>query len=511
MKTNRLTALAVAVSSVFALSASAAEAEMWNVTFEADSFQAGFPGLTMGELGTLTNDETKAQCVQPYASGVWTAIDSDESYVTNGLATNWVSGAMTEVANATYLKLDTQGNDLTWKPTETTNGVQTLVDVDLFLVGSDSAPTDFDANNDVQAAIYLKNEVDESTQETTNSVLCVYVRESGSNTWVELEGVELYDNSWAHVLVTVDHTDVPNGGQAKVSVSVNDTVMHAVGNVSKTSWTVANPTASTADRINSISFRGTGAVDNFVGRTFVEEVAYCTLTAEAYLDGTRKGTTDAHNPTLIRADVPVGEPYQFVGFAIDDYEEGEETTYALSRIVIYGSDGSNVLATIDYSDYDGEHIDITPSVDDSAYFAWGLDENDDRDGTFKLIVPTTGIADGADLIIAKVYYTSFNPPQPSTPEVDVGEGLAAYKAAHPDADVPDPVAFNETTDLFEVSFVAPQTGRYVLMVCDTIDGTYVEDPGSAENVTTAGEPVTLTESQSSATSKFFKIGYGPAE
>ena len=51
----------------------------------------------------------------------------------------------------------------------------------------------------------------------------------------------------------------------------------------------------------------------------------------------------------------------------------------------------------------------------------------------------------------------------------------------------------------------------MLMVSATVDGTYVEDPGSAVNVTTAGEPVTLTESTTSATAKFFKIGYGPAE
>lgn len=501
MKTNRLTALAVAVSSVFALSATAGETEWWDVDFTSPT--PNNVDLVTGELGALTNDATLAAVTQPYASGVWSAVDSDESYVTNEF------NAAGTFGSDNCLRLDTQGNDLTWTPTNSATGVQTLVDVDLYLVGSDSAPTDFDTAGDVQAAIYLKNLVDDDSQETTNSVLCVYVYDDDAeeNIWVELEGTQLTDQSWAHVQVSVDSST------KKVSVKVNDTPMHACGDATSASWTVANPTAPTATKINSIAFRGTGAVDNFVGKTLEEEVAYCTLTAEAYLDGspTPKATTDAHNPTLIRADVPVGAPYKFVGFAIDDYEEGEETSYALSRIVIYGSDGTTVLATIDYSDYDGENIDITPSVDDSAYFEWGLDENDERDGTFKLIVPTTGIADGADLVIAKVYYTSFNPPQPLTPEVDVGQGLADYKAANPTADVPDPVAFNETTDLFEVSFVAPQTGRYVLMVCDTIDGTYVEDAGSAVNVATAGEPVTLTESQSSATSKFFKIGYGPAE
>ena len=505
MKTNRLTALAVAVSSVFALSAAAGETEWWDVDFTSPT--PNNVDLVTGELGALTNDATLAAVTQPYASGVWSAADSDESYVTNEF------NAAGTFGGNNCLRLDTQGNDLTWTPTNSATGVQTLVDVDLYLVGSDSAPTDFDTAGDVQAAIYLKNMVDDDSQETTNSVLCVYVYDDDAeeNIWVELEGTQLTDQSWAHVQVSVDSST------KKVSVKVNDTPMHACGDATSASWTVANPTAPTATKINSIAFRGTGAVDNFVGKTLEEEVAYLDFTAEVYIGTALQNLDDTGNMSRLaeNQEVTTGSTVTFDGFSIDNYESGEVTHY-LSRIEILDpADGTTVLDTITYTytapELAGTSGQVTPDKDDSAYVVFDPDFFDDtlQGGPFSVTVPTAGAE--SDMVIVKIYFVDLNPPQPSTPEVDVGEGLAAYKAANPDADVPAPVAFNETTDLFEVSFVAPQTGRYVLMVCDTIDGTYVEDAGSAVNVATAGEPVTLTESQSSATSKFFKIGYGPAE
>ena len=156
MKTLRLVAATALVSSVFALSASAAEKEWWNVDFTSPTPNG--VQLNVSELGALTNDASTmaAGTVQPYTNGVWSAVDSDESYVTNEFNPSGSFGG------SNCLRLDTQGNDLTWTPDENlaSNGVQTLVDADLYLVGSDSAPTDFDANNDVQAAIYLKNETD---------------------------------------------------------------------------------------------------------------------------------------------------------------------------------------------------------------------------------------------------------------------------------------------------------------------------------------------------------------
>ena len=158
---NKLKSLALLALAAFGLSVHGATTtnDWWNVTLEDDSFQENFPGLTPGELGALTNNESimPAGTVQPYAAGVWSMIDGDESYVTNGLATNWVNGAMSEVSDTTYIKLDTQGNDLTWnaKTNDIPDSIKALVDADLYLVGSDSAPdaSDFDAGNDVHTAV----------------------------------------------------------------------------------------------------------------------------------------------------------------------------------------------------------------------------------------------------------------------------------------------------------------------------------------------------------------------
>ena len=510
MKTNRLSALAVAVSSVFALSATAGETAWWDVDFSSPTPNNVQLTTDAHELGALTNNGVSATA--PYASGVWTAIDSDESFVTNEFNATGTFGA------DNCLRLDTQGNDLKWAPTNSATGVQTLVDVDLYLVGSDSAPTDFDANQDVQTAIYLKNLLDDDTQEVTNSVLCVYVWDEnmgsgGESVWLDLAGAAVTNESWAHVKVTVDHSTA----NPMVSVTVNETVMHAVGDATSTSWPAANlSTTKAAGKISSISFRGTGAVDNFVGKTFEEEVAYYDFTAEVYIGTALQNLDDSGNMSRLAEDqeVKTGSTTTFDGFSIDNYESGEVTHY-LDRIVILDpTDGTTVLETITYTYTPpasaGVSGQVVPDKDDSAYVVFDPDFFDDtlQGGPFTVTAPTEGA--GADEVIVKIYFTDLSAP-PAAPEVDVGDGLAAYKAAHPDADVPAPVAFNETTDLFEVSFVAPQTGRYVLMVCDTIDGTYVEDPGSAVNVATAGEPVTLTESSASNTAKFFKIGFGPAE
>ncbi len=499
MKTLRLAAAMALVSSVFALSAAAAEREWWNVNFETASFQAGFEGLTVGELGSLTNNEATmaAGTVQPYDSGVWTAIDSDESYVTNSFnPTNSFGGDY-------CLRLDTQGNDLTWAPAETTNGVVTLVDADLYLVGSDSAPTDFDANNDVQAAIYLMNQVDDDTQETTNSLLCLYVYNTAtlSNVWVELDGVEVEDNSWAHIQVKVDHTD---SSQPMVSVKVNDTQMYAFGNATATNWPAANnSTAQTAGKISSVAFRGTGAIDNFVGKTVVEEEEFYTFTAQVLLDNSPVASDVSGNTTRVLPDWKVGTPALFEGFTIDNYQYDEindvETpaTYGLSKIEIYDVTGTMVTNfTYTYDETDGS---ATPDADDTAYMDFSA-----GDGSFTVTVPTAGAADDATL--AKIYFTSIGgSADPGV--VDAGRGLEDYKTAHPGEDVPEPVAFNATTGLFEVSFVPPVAGRYVLITSESLNGPWTEDADSAQTVD-AGEPVTLSESTSSSTGKFFKIGFG---
>ena len=333
MKTNRkaaVLALGLALLAPLAGAQEVVDSEWWNVNFDG-SFQEGFEGLTIGELGALTNNESKGNVVQPYASGVWEALDGDESYVTNECypsasgGTNWC------------IKLDTQGNDLTWTPTNEVNGVTNiyqkiaLVDADLYLVGSDSAPdpADFDANADVQSAIFLKNETDEDSGETTNSILCVYVTVGKNTVWQELEGPNgILDNTWHRVTVLMDHESHPD--TPMVEVYVDGILLHARGNPSMTSFMAANSVnASKVGCIQSVSFRGTGAIDNFVGKTRKETFLKAYFKAVAYLDTERFPAMDQTTDDLF--DIGGVLTPEFTDFYFDDYPT---KSYALSRVEI---------------------------------------------------------------------------------------------------------------------------------------------------------------------------------
>ena len=412
---NKLKSLSLVALAALGLSAYGGTTtnEWWNVTLEDDSFQDGFPGLTIGELGTLTNDEDKAQCVQPYAEGVWEMIEGDESYVTNGIVTNFVNGAMAEVADSVYLKLDTQGNDLTWTAdtTDVSNNIVALVDADLFLVGSDSAPdaTDFDSDGDVHTAVYLKNETDEDSGETTNSVLCVYVYNGGTGVreWQELDGVEVEDNAWAHVQVMVDYADESN---PMVQVFVNGTQMHARGG-SAVSWTAAiKGSSKDAFKLSSVAFRGTGAVDNFVGTTHVVSVDTFNFVAEVYMDNEPVAQGQAGNVSrTVSADV--GKNATFTGFSFHDYVEGsQEATFALKRIEFINQ-GNGAVTTIDYTYQDHQ---MTPDNSPAVAFDKSYKEIEDpetgdiiqgeeyQSGTFTVLAPTTGATSNS--VIARVYF-----------------------------------------------------------------------------------------------------------
>lgn len=420
MKTLQWAAAALAVGAL-ALPARAETVttnDWWDVTFELDSFQQSFrdtypDGLVVGELGILTNFNNESLgTVKPYASGQWSMIDGDESYVTNGIATNWVGGAMTEVETATYVKLDTQGNDLTWTPTNSAIELTTLVDADLYLVGSDSAPDtdDFDSAKDVQAAIYLKNEIDEESGETTNSVLCVYVEHpvSGASYWQELKGVELTDNTWAHIQVMVDHS----GGDPKVKVFVNGTQMTARDG-DAVEWLAANKVSSVAaKKVNSVSFRGTGAVDNFAGKMLQTSYEEFDFSAEVYMNGTLVASdeTGVLNKTQVKKDVTAKEPLTFEGFWLSnfDYTSFDTTaTWSLSKIEIVDAASHEVVSTIEYG-WDVAGQAVTFDEENDAVYIPTDDDIGAQTGGFTVTVPTAGATSETDpdkpIVLARIYF-----------------------------------------------------------------------------------------------------------
>lgn len=408
---NKLKSLSLVALTAFGLSAYGGTTtnDWWNVTLEDDSFQANFPGLEIGQLGALTNDESTmaAGTVQPYAAGVWSALDGDESYVTNGVATNWVSGSMSEVENTTYLKLDTQGNDLTWTPdtTDVSNNIIALVDADLFLVGSDSAPdaTDFDSAGDVHTAVYLKNETEEDSGETTNSVLCVYVYDGqDSRYWQELDGEPLADNAWAHVQVVVDYADAT---LPMVQVFVNGTQMHARDNAAATSWPAAiADTGATVTKLSSVAFRGTGAVDNFVGTTQLVSYDSYNFTAEVYMDG---APVAADNPTALNKTqtikAPANDPITFLGLTLSDFDYVAYETFAtwsLSRIEIIDP-ATGAVSTFNYG-WATSNQTTTVETESTAIKIFVDEDYGTQTGGFTVTAPTAGATE--DSTIVKIYF-----------------------------------------------------------------------------------------------------------
>jgi hypothetical protein len=431
MKTLRYAAMALAVSGVFSLGAKAESTtnDWWNVDFQAlAEYVPDQPDIGMT---VLTNKDVEAAgalvTTQTWMSGVWYTLDGDETTVTNEYnPTNTYKAFGFD----TCLKLDTQGNDLTWVPTNgveditwtpasptppnsypTITNVATVIDADLYLVGSDSAPDvgDFDAAHDVQAAVYLKNETDEDSGETTNSVLCVYVWDAtlndgdGANTWQELKGVELEDNAWARVQVIVDHSKP----SPEVKVYVNGTQMTA-RNGDADHWTAANfTTAADAKRVTSVSFRGTGAVDNFVGRYVETTYDSYNFTAQVYMNGSPVAEGSIGNVSRVAyAEAGEGKSVTFANFFQDDLsiewpeDEDEDpifhVSYYLSKIEFVNF-ATGVTRTFNYS---YSNFRVVPETVDEDYVY--LSSTGEPPYSFSVMAPTEGAT--ADSTIVRIYF-----------------------------------------------------------------------------------------------------------
>jgi hypothetical protein len=213
------------------------------------------------DIGTITN-------TTGFGGGIWAADVTDETTVTPDGGKSGTAG----------LLLNTQGNNLTFTPDVASTGTRVLIDADVYLVGSDSEPSGFDNSKDVQTAVYLKNETNDNG-DTTNSVLCAYVAiDDSDNKWIELAGVTVADTNWYHLRIEIDYTD-PDYPVSRYFI--NTTPMFAKADGVTESFPIANyanftggPAANS--KVNSISFRGTGVIDNFAGWE-VEEVAAATL------------------------------------------------------------------------------------------------------------------------------------------------------------------------------------------------------------------------------------------
>lgn len=234
-----LTTAMMSVALVASSSAFAAEETPW--------WSMDFNDLTIAEGGSLTNTLNTAYGTEQ--KGVWSTEEGDLSSLADG-----------------KLVLNTQGTDLTWKPNGKNDTTAiTYIDAIVKFVGSDTAPTI--SETDVHTAVYLKNIVDDTTGEVTNSVLCAWGRTGSESTgsWLELSGYDVEDKGTYNLRIMLEENNL--------SFYINDTLL---SNGDMTRFRSAKD--GYAGSVDSVSFRGTGYVDNFAASQEEKAVA-----AKAYV------------------------------------------------------------------------------------------------------------------------------------------------------------------------------------------------------------------------------------
>lgn len=218
-----LTTAMMSVALVVSSSAFAAEETPW--------WSMNFDGLTVVEGSSLTNTLNTAYGTDQ--NGAWSTEEGDLSELVDN-----------------KLKLNTQGTDLTWTPNgDNDETAITYIDADVTFVGSDTAPTI--SETDVHTAVYLKNIINDETGKVASSVLCAWVKTADGNDWVELTGATVKDNETYKLRIMLESD--------QLSFYIDGTLLQDLSGETK----LFSAKVGAAGEVNSVSFRGTGFVDNF--------------------------------------------------------------------------------------------------------------------------------------------------------------------------------------------------------------------------------------------------------
>ena len=479
MKSIRLATAAAVVTGLFAASSEAATTEWWNFDFDE-----------VADMEALTNRNQASWT----STGTWDWTENDESSIADA-ATDEKYGRAEETGS--ILKLDTQGTELQWslKDEARPEGTKTLIDADMCLVGAEDDPTGFD-NGDVQAAIYLHSFTDEDN--VTTNYLCVYSYDGSAeaNVWVPLQGVTVEDSSWHHVQVVVDYS----GTEAKVSVFVDQTQM--TDENGGTSWTIANANNISPTKISSVSFKGTGAVDNFVGQVEAVSTVSYLFTGATFLDNAAIVAPDLY--TAPSDPSTVGTPVEFTSDTLL-YTDGDLSA-TLATVSIVTFDATGVATTTSYTfTYDETELDVVAPEGAPA----GMFDVDS--GMITVVVPTDNATaeEGVTQIqIVTFNYTSVGGGDEPIEAVEPGEGLATWDWGTDDPKAPVEVvpAAGADPETFVIRFVGQAGVTYQLIAVDSLDDDWDTD---AEPVGTAVTPTAIGIVELSAPmtedAQFFKI------
>lgn len=438
-----LTTAMMSVALVASSSAFAAEETTW--------WSMDFNDLTIEEGGSLTktlNDKYGAT-----QNGVWSSEEGDLSSLAEG-----------------KLVLNTQGTDLTWEPHgENDTTAITYIDATVKFVGSDTAPTV--TETDVHTAVYLKNLADETTGDVTNSVLCAWVRTGSESTgsWLELSGYDVEDTGTYNLRIMLEENNL--------SFYINDTLL-SYGDMTR----FRSAKDGYAGSVDSVSFRGTGYVDNFAASQEEKAVA-----AKAYVTDYAFYVDNADVTSEWSYETFMGEEFVATDLTLNGSSSQIATVWDLAQSPDDGSVLGEIAAIKLVSDdqsFEVVYDDETGTfVGDSTFV---IVSNVTDDGTQYIVsVDTDELVADAEYTV-EFYYGEYTPSEePDNPD-------------NPDNPVePDPIKISAIS--------GPVNGNVVVTVVPAADGGKIKAGvnywavvsatlGGAE---TAQAPVTVSEDTNS--------------
>ena len=394
-----------------------------------------------------------------------------------------------ESAKATYvaqadgnvLELNTEGNELTFNPTTVNPGSNsdlTVIEADVFFIASDTAPALTDST--IQVALYLKAEENETP------VFQAYSDVDGNPTWVDLG----YD---------LTNVDVSNGIWRKIQIvvdKVNNTATYSFGAKGGTvsgEYTKALANVN-EDRpaISSVSFKGTGLVDNFVGA--VRTVETLELTYAATVNGSDASIVNVgpSDSTSVSFTIPVS------GLA-----SGDTVTLTKIQTKTYSGEGKTYTVNTTGNEEDGYAVTLT---DENNVVTTPIAEGEE-DFTFNLAVDVSSFLEGysedpgTPIVAIEVWYGEEAAPTEFPTQAEFEAAMADVFAGVGGSD-PAELAI-DPTDGVSLTFTAPYDGIYQLVSATTVDGSFttVVDEEDAEE----GDEITLTDANTTPSAKFYKV------
>jgi len=403
-----------------------------------------------------------------------------------------------EQLDSAALELNTNGGDLVFTPapgTRPDSGAGVVVDADVFFIPSEQDPTiTDDLSKPVKAALYLYANPDSGDDPKLRAYTYSYDQPEGAppNVWTALDyNINTNDVSggvWLHVQITYD------GGEF-VTYKIGEKGADLTNTTGQSLRRANNPGNTDYPNFNEVVFKGTGLVDNFVGKSLsVAELNY------EYLSEVATGDVAVDDPTVDGSTATFSLPLM------------DNDSKPLTRIEVIGVDGATVTRT------------ITVAVDDGGQTAtFTEDGNDtqvgDSDG-FDVDITAfieSGEQDGTQFTVLKLYYGSSEPPaeeewDPVADQTKLDTELASGFTAISEGGE-NPVEFDAQAG-FTVKFVPATPGLYELIAVSSVDADFrAGDPVDSQTVSaadvTAETPVELSDATTAGSeapaARFYKI------